>query len=55
MPRKITIVTGPIVGLRSSWFIEETIKFAASIGEKIVAFKLFDEIIEPSGTQPQKT
>lgn len=53
MPNKISIVTGPIVGLQSTRFIDETIKFAHSIREEIVAFNLFDEILELSGIQPQ--
>src|SRR3972149_1792685 len=52
MPKKINIITGPIVGLQSTQFINETIKFASSIGEKIVAFNLFDEILELSGIKP---
>lgn len=53
MPKKVSIVTGPIVGLKSTWFIEDTIKFAASIGEKIVSFNLFKEILQQSGLQPR--
>lgn len=53
MPKKISIVTGPIVGLQSTRFIEETIKFADSVGEKIVSFNLFDEILEQSGIEPR--
>ncbi len=40
------MVTGPIVGLNSTEFIDETIRFAESIGIKICSFNLFDEIIE---------
>ena len=50
MPKKISIVTGPIVGLQSTRFIEETISFSGSVGEKVVFFNLFDEILEQSGT-----
>lgn len=46
MSRIITIVTGPIVGLNSTYFIDRTIEFASRLGIKIVAFNLFDEIIE---------
>ena len=46
MPRTITMVTGPIVGLNSTEYIDETIRFAESIGIKICSFNLFDEIIE---------
>lgn len=53
MPKKVSIITGPILGLRSTWFIEDTIKFAASTGEKVVSFNLFDEILGQSEKQPQ--
>lgn len=53
MPNKVTIITGPIVGLRSTKFIEDTIKFANSVGENIVFFNLFDEILSLSGRNPE--
>jgi hypothetical protein len=53
MPKKISIVTGPIVGLQSTSFIEETIRFAESVGEELVSFNLFDEILEQSGIEPR--
>ncbi len=53
MPKKVSIVTGPIVGLRSSWFIKDTIKFSESVGEKVVSFNLFDEILQQAGMDPQ--
>ncbi len=53
MTKKVSIITGPIVGLRSTWFIEDTMKFAAQLSEKIVSFNLFDEMLELSGLQPQ--
>lgn len=46
MSRIITIVTGPIVGLNSTEYIDKTIAFAKSIGIKICSINLFDEIIE---------
>jgi len=46
MSRIITIVTGPIVGLNSTFFIDKTIEFASKLGIKIAAFNLFDEIID---------
>lgn len=49
MAKCICIVTGPIVGLRSTWFIKDTIRFAKKVGEKIVSFNLFDEILELEG------
>lgn len=51
MSKKVSIITGPIVGLQSTRFIEETIRFAGSVGEKVVFFNLFDEILEQSGIE----
>ena len=53
MPKKVTIVTGPIVGLKSTAFIDETVAFGKIVGEKIVIFNLFSEILEQCGIQPQ--
>lgn len=53
MPKKISVVTGPIVGLQSTRFIKETIKFADSVREKLVSFNLFDEMLEQSGIEPK--
>jgi len=53
MPKKVSIITGPIVGLQSTRFIEETIRFSGSVGEKAVFFNLFDEILEQSGIEPR--
>ena len=53
MPKKISIVTGPIVGLKSTAFIDETIEFGKAIGEKIVAFNLFTEILGHNGIKPR--
>jgi hypothetical protein len=52
MSRMVTVVTGPIVGLQSTSFIEQTISFAESIGLKIASFNLFDEMIALSGDTP---
>lgn len=52
MPKKVTIVTGPIVGLKSTAFIDETIEFAKSVGEKVVHFNLFTEILAQQGITP---
>jgi len=49
MAKLITLVTGPIVGLNSTKFIEKTVEFAASLGLRIDAFNLFDEMIELAG------
>jgi hypothetical protein len=51
MSRIITIVTGPVVGLDSTKFIDQTINFADSIGIKICSFNLFDEIIDNEGVE----
>jgi len=51
MPKKITIVTGPIVGLKSTSFLEETSEFCHNVKEKLVIFNLFDEILELSGIE----
>jgi hypothetical protein len=48
IPRKVTIVTGPIVGLKSTALINETTEFAKSVCEKVVVFNLFSEIIDLS-------
>lgn len=53
MPKKVTIVTGPIVGLKSTAFIGETVTFGNTVGQKIVTFNLFSEILEQCGIQPQ--
>ncbi len=53
MPKKVTIVTGPIVGLKSTAFIDETVEFGKAVGEKIVVFNLFSEILEQCGIQLQ--
>lgn len=51
MPRLVTIVTGPIVGLFSTRYIEHTVKFAESLGLTINTFNVFDEIFEQSGVK----
>ncbi|MCK4325817.1 hypothetical protein KAW55_03605 [bacterium] len=53
MPNVVSIVTGPIVGLRSTWFLEDTVEFAARTGRKIVVFNLFDEILKQAGMYPR--
>ena len=42
----ISIVTGPIVGLSSTTFLNETKKFAQILGKEIVVYDLFDEILK---------
>jgi hypothetical protein len=53
MPNVVSIVTGPKVGLRSTWFLEDTVRFAAQIGKKIVVFDLFEEILKQSKISPK--
>lgn len=53
MPKKVTIVTGPIVGLNSTKFLNKTIDFAQLIGEEIVVFNLFSEILDQCGIEPR--
>jgi hypothetical protein len=53
MPKKISIITGPIVGLRSTQFIEKTIEFCKSVGEKVVFFSLFDEMLDLLEIKPK--
>ena len=53
MPNVVSIVTGPIVGLRSTWFLQDTVKFASQIGRKIVVFDLFEEILKQSNINPR--
>jgi len=49
MPNVVTVVTGPIVGLKSSWFLKDTVDFAAQLGKEIVVYNLFDEILSQAG------
>lgn len=49
MSRVITIVTGPVVGLNSTEFLDKTVDFAQPLGIKIKVYNLFDEIIEQAG------
>jgi hypothetical protein len=44
MARTVCIATGPVFGLQSKKFLEETAAFAASIGKQVKVFRLFDEI-----------
>ena len=44
MRKHRTLLSDPIVGLRSSWFIKDIICFAAKSGEKMYACNLCDEI-----------
>jgi len=52
VPRKISIVTGPIVGLNSAKVIDEAVAFARSVGENIATFNLFSEILAHNGIKP---
>ena len=42
----VSIVTGPIVGLSSTTFLNDTVEFAAKLGKEIVVFDLFAEILK---------
>ena len=42
----ISIVTGPIVGLSSTTFLNETAQFASQLGKEIVIYDLFAEILK---------
>lgn len=52
MPNLVVIATGPVVGLRSTWFLEDTVKLADNLGEKIVVYNVFEEILEQAGVSP---
>lgn len=52
MPNLVVIVTGPIVGLRSTWFLEDAVKFADNLGKKIVVYNVFKEILQQAGISP---
>lgn len=39
--------------MKSTWFLEDTVKFAALIGKKIVVFDLFEQILKQSNINPQ--
>lgn len=45
----VCVVTGPIVGLRSSWFLEETVRFAKQLGKRIEVFNVLDEVLAAAG------
>jgi len=47
----VCIVTGPIVGLQSTWFLDETVRFAATLNRKIKVFNVLDEVIEATGAE----
>lgn len=51
MPNVICIVTGLVVGLRSTWFLKDTVDFAARLNKKITVFNIFEEILEQAGIQ----
>ncbi len=45
----VCVVTGPIVGLRSTWFLEETVRFAERLGKRIEVFNVLDEVLASAG------
>lgn len=53
MPNIVCVVTGPIVGLRSTWFLEDTVEFATQLNKKIVVFDLFKEILRQADISPR--
>ena len=53
MAKTVCLVTGPIVGLRSTWFLEETVAFASRLGKNLKVFNLFDEIAKQAGIRPE--
>jgi len=55
MPNVVSIVTGPIVGLRSTWFLDDTVRFANLLGRKIEVFNLFEEILKQTGISPENS
>lgn len=46
MPNMVSIVTGPIVGLSSTTFLNKTKEFASQLGKEIVVYDLFAEILK---------
>jgi len=53
MPNVVTIVTGPIVGLKSSWFLKDTVDFAVQLEKEVVVYNLIDEILEQADRKPK--
>lgn len=51
MARNICLVTGPIVGLRSTRFLEDSVEFASQLGRPLVVFNVFDEVLEQAGAR----
>jgi hypothetical protein len=47
----VCTVAGPIVGLQSTWFLDETVRFAATLNKKIKVFSVLDEVLEATGVQ----
>lgn len=45
----VCVVTGPVVGLRSTWFLEETVRFAKQLGKRIEVFNVLDEVLAGAG------
>lgn len=53
MPHLVCIVTGPLVGLRSTWFLKDTVKFAARLNRRIEVFNVFEEILDQADIHPR--
>lgn len=45
----VCIVTGPVVGLRSTSLLNDAVAFADDLGKKIVVFDVLDEVLEEAG------
>jgi len=49
----VCLVTGPIVGLQSMRFLQDTVEFAGSLDKPIVVFNVFDEILRDAEMRAQ--
>lgn len=49
MANFVCIVTGPVVGLRSTRLLHDTVAFADELGKKIVVFDVLDEVLAEAG------
>lgn len=53
MPNIVCVVAGPVVGLRSAWFLEDCVSLAEKAGRKLVVFDFFDELLQQEGFKPR--
>lgn len=49
MPPFVCVVTGPVVGLRSTDLLEQSVDFAEGLRKKVVRFDLLDEVLREAG------